>query len=76
MDLSIHTEINKKVTTTVNQSWLTTNFDPKRQIDLRAFAIKLCKGCLQHDDGFDYTVAIKRFNVKDIQALEDFKNEI
>ena len=54
----------------------TNNFDPKRQIDLRAFGIKVYKGCLQHDDGSDYTVAVKRFNVKDSQAREEFKNEI
>ncbi|RZB53913.1 receptor-like protein kinase ANXUR2 [Glycine soja] len=54
----------------------TNDFDQNRVIDIRAFGIKIYKGCLQHNDGSDYAVAVKRFKVKDIQAWEVFKSEI
>ncbi|WVZ06816.1 hypothetical protein V8G54_020162 [Vigna mungo] len=51
---------------------LTNNFDPKRVVGRGAFS-KVYEASLQRSDGSPYTVAIKRFNVKDSDI---FKNEI
>ncbi|RDX77506.1 Receptor-like protein kinase ANXUR2, partial [Mucuna pruriens] len=50
----------------------TNNFDESREIGRGAFSV-VYKGCHQRNDGFVYTVALKRFNVKH-SAL--FKKEI
>jgi len=39
----------------------TNNFDQNRVIGRGAFST-VYKGCLQHKDGSDYTVALKRFH--------------
>ncbi|XP_022635900.1 receptor-like protein kinase FERONIA [Vigna radiata var. radiata] len=49
----------------------TNNFDHKRLI-ARGWA-KAYKGCLQHIDGSDYAVTVRRFNVED---SEIFKREV
>ncbi|RDY07836.1 Receptor-like protein kinase FERONIA, partial [Mucuna pruriens] len=50
----------------------TNNFDESREIGQGAFSV-VYKGCHERNDGFVYTVALKRFNVKH-SAL--FKKEI
>ncbi|RDX67878.1 Receptor-like protein kinase ANXUR2, partial [Mucuna pruriens] len=52
----------------------TNNFDENRVIGYGRFG-KVYKGCLQHDAS-DYTVALKRLDVKDSRGWEQFKNEI
>ncbi|XP_017416359.2 receptor-like protein kinase FERONIA [Vigna angularis] len=49
----------------------TNNFDHKRLI-ARGW-VKVYKGCLQHIDGSDYAVTVRRFNVEDIEM---FKREV
>jgi len=50
----------------------TNNFDDKRVIGRGRFGI-VYKGCLQHNDGSDYAVAVKRFHV---DSSEWFKKEV
>ncbi|WVZ07467.1 hypothetical protein V8G54_020813 [Vigna mungo] len=49
----------------------TNNFDHNRLIARRW--VKVYKGCLQHIDGSDYPVTVRRFNVED---SEMFKREV
>ncbi|XP_028211994.1 receptor-like protein kinase ANXUR2 isoform X2 [Glycine soja] len=53
----------------------TNNFDENGVIGYGRFG-KVYKGCLQHNDGSDYSVTLKRLDVKDSRGLEQFKNEI
>ncbi|CAJ1834329.1 unnamed protein product [Sphenostylis stenocarpa] len=53
----------------------TDKFDRNRLIGYASFG-KVYKGCLQHNDGSDYTVAVKRLNAEDIQEHNQFNKEI
>ena len=50
----------------------TNNFDDKREIGSGACG-SVYKGCLQHNDGSDYAVAMKRFHVP---SSKGFKTEV
>lgn len=47
----------------------TNNFDENRVIGHGRFG-KVYEGCLQHNDVSDYTVALKRLDVKDSRGWE------
>ncbi|KAK7295517.1 hypothetical protein RJT34_18426 [Clitoria ternatea] len=54
----------------------TNNFDENKIIGEGGFG-KVYKGCLQHNDGSDYTVALKRLHSsRSGQRCNEFKNEI
>ncbi|XP_027349242.1 receptor-like protein kinase ANXUR2 [Abrus precatorius] len=53
----------------------TNNFDGNRLIGHGAFG-KVYKGCLQHNEASDYTVALKRLYINCGQGCRVFKNEI
>ncbi|XP_027928634.1 receptor-like protein kinase FERONIA [Vigna unguiculata] len=50
----------------------TNNFDENRVIGEGAVG-RVYRGCLQHNDGSDYAVAVKRFKA---QYSEEFKREV
>ncbi|KAL2329809.1 hypothetical protein Fmac_017390 [Flemingia macrophylla] len=52
----------------------TNNFHQKRLVRYNKLA-KVYKGCLQHNDVSEYTVAIKRFNAENNEGHDQFKNE-
>ncbi|KAK7295516.1 hypothetical protein RJT34_18425 [Clitoria ternatea] len=53
----------------------TDNFDKNKIIGEGGFGT-VFKGCFQHNDGSDYTVALERMNKGNPQGWEEFKNEI
>lgn len=51
---------------------MTNNFNQNRVV-VDAFFEELYKGCLQHSDASEYTVTVRRFDVKDSQSLKEFR---